>query len=286
LLFFAPAVLTPGVTRLFVVVLPASVALALLGAYHPWPPVQEPESERAGVEAGVSNPVTANLTGWLNERFPGSALARRAAAAFIDADERRSRRYLFLYYKSKGDWDAALGHLRRGAASASSDPLARYELGAALAELGRAEEAVAEFRRLVAARPELPEGHYGLASALVERGQLAAASLSFREALRLRPDWPPALVGLARLLAADPSAEARDPALAIRLAERAASLTGGRDPRVLDTLAAAHAAAGDFGRAVEVARRALARAHAGELAAEIRARLARYERGEPYRLHP
>jgi len=50
----------------------------------------------------------------------------------------------------------------------------------------------------------------------------------------------------------------RSPAEAIELAERAKNLTQSRSPEVLGTLAAAHAAAGDFDRATQVAEQAIA----------------------------
>jgi len=49
---------------------------------------------------------------------------------------------------------------------------------------------------------------------------------------------------LARLLATAPDRETRDPALALQLALGVRAKTGGNDPRVLDTLAAAYAANG------------------------------------------
>jgi spermidine synthase len=77
----------------------------------------------------------------------------------------------------------------------------------------------------------------------------------------------------------------RDGAEALPAADRAVGLTGGRDPNVLDTRAAALAAAGRFGEAVEVARAAgelVARAGADPLAAPIRARLALYRAGRAF----
>jgi tetratricopeptide (TPR) repeat protein len=50
---------------------------------------------------------------------------------------------------------------------------------------------------------------------------------------------------------------ARDGAQAVALAERAVRLTGGRQPAVLDALAAAYAEAGRFSEAVDIAGQAL-----------------------------
>jgi spermidine synthase len=85
-------------------------------------------------------------------------------------------------------------------------------------------------------------------------------------------------------------ATCRDPRLrdveqALRLAEEANRLSGGRHPVVLDTLAAAYAAAGRFDAAVAAAERAGQAAAADgsdELADQIAGRLGLYRRGIPF----
>ena len=84
---------------------------------------------------------------------------------------------------------------------------------------------------------------------------------------------------LARLLATVPDAALRDGAAALRLALEVRDRTGGRDPRVLDTLAAAYAATGDFGAARQTAETAVALARQLgdlELAREIAANANKY----------
>jgi spermidine synthase len=66
----------------------------------------------------------------------------------------------------------------------------------------------------------------------------------------------------------------------VELAERACEATGYGDPALLDTLAAAYAAAGRYADAVATARRALGPAGGDGPTAE---RLKLYERGEPFR---
>jgi spermidine synthase len=91
---------------------------------------------------------------------------------------------------------------------------------------------------------------------------------------------------LAWLLATARDPSLRDPTLAVALAERAAALSPPPDPSVADTLAAAYAAAGRYGDAVRVAEQALRQVEAGgppALAEPIRARIALYRAGQPYR---
>ena len=87
---------------------------------------------------------------------------------------------------------------------------------------------------------------------LWREGQQARAWSYFRHALELDPDNGPLLNNLAWVLATDPHSPA--PERAVELAERALRLAPEEQrARVLDTLAAAHAAAGQWGRAVEAA---------------------------------
>jgi tetratricopeptide (TPR) repeat protein len=126
--------------------------------------------------------------------------------------------------------------------------------------------------------PDSPEGRYNLANALAVLGERKAAVGQLRETLRVRPDWPQALASLAGLEMTAPGA-AGDPEEPIRLASRAADLSGRRDPYILDVLAAAYAAAGRFTdatRTAQAAEAALASGSAPDLAAQIRAHVGLY----------
>lgn len=192
---------------------------------------------------------------------------------------------------------------------------AHANLGRILAAERRTPEARAALERALAANPELTSAHRLLAELLDEGGDPAAAvphlraalrasapsaelherlglSLAgagripdalqeFREALRLAPDWPAALDRVAVILASDPDPRVRDPAEAVRLAERALSLAGGDDPMALEVAAASYAAAGRFGDAQEAQAKVVALAQArgdARLAAAAREVLDLYRR--------
>src|SRR5262245_16259141 len=109
-------------------------------------------------------------------------------------------------------------------------------------------------RRIAAAAADLrfalnaKRDDLGLASALafslsqINRSAEAAAVL--KDAMARHPDNDELAHNLARLLATSSDPAVRDGPLALRLALAVRERTGGRDPRVLDTLAAAYAAAG------------------------------------------
>jgi spermidine synthase len=104
-----------------------------------------------------------------------------------------------------------------------------------------------------------------------------------REALRLSPKNVEAANNLAWLLATSHDSSLREPDEAIRVIEGIALES--QHPGLLDTLAAAYAAAGRFDAAVATAGRAAngAAALGDEIAAsEFRARLSLYRRGEQY----
>ena len=77
----------------------------------------------------------------------------------------------------------------------------------------------------------------------------------------------------------------RNPADAVKYAERACRISGYRKPNTLDTLAAAYAAVGDFSGAVFVAEKALKmvrKTKRNEIAEEIEKRLDLYKKNQPY----
>ncbi len=209
--------------------------------------------------------------------------------------------------------------LLREVLALGADYQTRMKAGALLRDGGRSTEAVAVFREAAHEQPETPHAFYELGDLLLESGDFSgaveplesAAALSpdsagvraalgaalagagrpgeavavFREALVLDPDAPAALGPLAGILAAHPQRALRNPAEAVRLAERLAGGFSFREPRSLDVLGAAYAAVGDFRSAVEAAERAAELAAAGgalDQAAAIRQRLALYRVQRPY----
>jgi Flp pilus assembly protein TadD len=221
---------------------------------------------------------------------------------------------------SSGQVEEAIGHFRRAIQLSPADPHTAYNLGAALRLEGKLDEAEAELRRALHLKPDYVEAADRLADVLVLQGRLVEAveqlrgavavapgdpRLHFRLAMALTgrgaaptqvaeelqlaircgPGWADPYNALAWLLATSPDETVRDPRRAVPIAERAAELTGRRDPKVLDTLAAAQASAGQFDLAVATARAALGLAAqpGGEaLAREIGARLRLYERHIAY----
>jgi Flp pilus assembly protein TadD len=207
----------------------------------------------------------------------------------------------------KGNPDSAAGHYNLGLALLTErrfqDARAAFEeairlapdyaeahnnLGAIFHVFGQLDAAASHYRQAASLRPDNEEAENNLGRLLAQRGRQAEAVDHYRRALALNPEFASALSGLA-WIRATAEAPLRDPIEAVRLAEHADRVSGHRDPGVLDSLAAAYAAAGSFDRAVRTARLAVEAAEAARLpnlAAEIGQRLRLYEQGEAYVVRP
>jgi Flp pilus assembly protein TadD len=120
---------------------------------------------------------------------------------------------------------------------------ARDNLGQALLQEGRVKEAMASLQAAIDLKPDYADAHFNLGQAFKMSGNARDAAKEIRAALKSAPDWPLALTALASLEATD-AGTPKDPDDAVKLASRAVELTQGRDPQVLNVLAAAYASAG------------------------------------------
>ncbi len=99
------------------------------------------------------------------------------------------------------------------------------------------------------------------------------------------PDWLEGLNSLAWIRATSKDDSLRRPEESLGLARQAAKLCDEKVPEVMDTLAAAYAAAGQFDRAVQVADKAIRLAESSDkiaLGNRIKKRLSLYEQRKPY----
>ena len=204
----------------------------------------------------------------------------------IDPEAADAHLNLAVALQSLGRVDDAIVSYRRALAIRPTDVDAHTNLGVVLAGQGNAGVAIGHYLQALELNPVFAQAHHHLAVALAGAHRPEEAIDHHRRALDAQPDEPAFLNGLAWLLATCPDPAVQDPAEAIRLAEHAASLTARRHVLVLDTLAAAYAAAGQYARAVTTAQAALALipdGQAAELAAAVDERLRLYTRRQPYR---
>jgi len=183
--------------------------------------------------------------------------------------------------KQRGDMAAAEAHYRAALAVHPGYARARNGLAALYADTGRQGEATQESLRVLETSPLDPAALHRLAIHAQSQGDFASARTRYAA---MPADHALGLRDYAWFLATCPEAEYRDGAKALELARRAArELTG--DPRVLDVLSAASAAAGDFTAAEDFGRAAIT-ALAGRNAdyeRALRERLSGYAERRPYR---
>jgi tetratricopeptide (TPR) repeat protein len=191
---------------------------------------------------------------------------------------------LALAFAGTGRLGEAIPHFQKVAELSPNSADAQNNLGLAFAGTGKAGEAIAHFELAVKINPAYTEAHSNLGDVLYELGRIPEAVEHWRAVLRADPNNVGVLDQTARVLATSPDASMRNGVVAIALAERAVGLSGGREPAILDTAAAAYAEAGRFPEAVDTARRALALAVEEKqqaLVAMFEARVALYENRTP-----
>lgn len=220
----------------------------------------------------------------------------------------------------KNEIDNAIIHCQRAVGLRPNDPEVQLALGNALLRKGMVEEAITHYEKAVALRPYYFAGHYNLSSALLEKGDVDAAIFHCRAALSIQPEHGDTYVNLglallekgqvadaitqyekalqvapasisaqtnlAWLLATCPDASLRNGNKALELARQADQLSGGVNPLVRRTLAAAYAEVGQFAKAAEIAHGALrlvSEQGSGSLGAALEEELASYQAQRPYR---
>lgn len=251
--------------------------------------------------------------------------AEEHLAAAVEADPGAPRFHFFLgmALAKQDKLDRAVKQYRNEVAVDPENPLAHLELGRILLARGRPKQAEEHLAAAVRIDPKIPHAHFLLGLALEQQLALDRAIRQYEEelavqprharahfrlgrlllhanrpleaeghlkaAIEIDPEFVSALNDLAWLYATSPSARLRDGNRAVVLAERASELSGEAVPTVLDTLAAAYAAAGRFPQAVSTARKAIAladQAADAALGGQIRSRLDLYLAGKPFRQPP
>jgi tetratricopeptide (TPR) repeat protein len=154
---------------------------------------------------GRTEEAAAHFRGML-ERSPTSVLARQALERVLSDDQR-----------SRGD---------------------------TLLSEGRTIDAIAAYEQALDRSPQDAASHFGLGIALGMAGRTRESLVHMERAVELQPEWPAALAQLALLLSGAGGPDIADRARAIDLADRAARLSGGKDPAILQIQRVVSEAAG------------------------------------------
>jgi Flp pilus assembly protein TadD len=179
----------------------------------------------------------------------------------------------------------AIGHLEQAIPLKPDCAEAHNNLGVILLQQGKVAEAIGHLQQALHCKPDYDDAHYNLGCAFFQQGDVPEAIEHLEQALRLRPRDFELKNKLAWVLATGGDAKLRDGKRAVELAEEADKAAGGKDPAVLDTMAAAYAEVGRFGDGARAAQAAIGLLQANgraEQARMVQKRLMLYQAGQPY----
>ena len=204
----------------------------------------------------------------------------------LDHDDLFAHYNLAGIYSQQGLHEAAVLEYQEALRIQPADPDSLPRLGQELLSINRREDAIAAYRKLVVINPADAGAWHNLGKLLFQQNSRAEGIRNLKESLRLQPSKVEVLNDLAWMLSTAPDDSLRDGKRALELALQAEKASGGADPGILDTLAAAYAETGDYPKAVEKARKALGLAKQQrnkELASSLKEETALYEAGKPVR---
>jgi tetratricopeptide (TPR) repeat protein len=185
-----------------------------------------------------------------------------------------------------GDLDGAINCLKKAAAINPDQVETWYNLGNGFLQRGELDQAIASYQQAIKINPRYADTCANLGVAYFKEGQTRQAMDSWQQALEINPGQLYVQNNLAWLLATTPDASLRNGSKAITLAAQANEMSGGGNPTILHTLAAAYAEAGSYNLAATTARRGLELALEQKnytLAATLQNEIKLYEADSPVR---
>lgn len=90
----------------------------------------------------------------------------------------------------RGRMDEAMGHFQQALEFQPGYAMAEFNLGELLSQLGRLDESIPHFQRALSIQPRYADAHNNLAIAFARTGRLDEALAHFQQAVAIRPDDP------------------------------------------------------------------------------------------------
>lgn len=188
-------------------------------------------------------------------------------------------------FRDKGEVDKALADFEQAATLDPKYAAAHCNVGIGWHEKGDIAKAMASFNQALALDDQHAEAFANRGLCWQESGQFDKALADFLQAVKLNPKLTLAYNNAAWLYATCSDPSFRNGKLAVEMAIKASTLTDGKDAGALDTLAAAHAEAGEFDQAVTVQKKALDLADKDQKG-DYQKRLELYSAKKPYHEAP
>ncbi|MCI0703734.1 MAG: tetratricopeptide repeat protein [Planctomycetia bacterium] len=190
-------------------------------------------------------------------------------------------------WSQQGEYDKAIKDFTQAIKLDPNDIDAFIQRGHAWDEENEPDKAIADYTQALKLDPTRSEAFDSRGLLWNEKGEYAKAIADFTQAIKLDPKDPAYSENLAWIHATCPDAKFRNGRKAVELATKACELTKWKDGFYLDTLAAAHAEAGNFVKAIEYQKKALEdKTFAKENADGAKERLKLYEQRMPFREAP
>jgi tetratricopeptide (TPR) repeat protein len=208
-----------------------------------------------------------------------------AAANPTDPKDNRTICHAYLcrgsVWEAKGELDKAIADYTKALAIDPKNARAYSARGVAWYIKHEHDKAIADYTNALAIDPNDSVAYLNRGAARDDKGEYDKAIADYTKAVAIYPKEYGACNNLARIYASCSDAKYRDGKKAVEYASKADQLTGGKNGRYLETLAAAYAESGDFAKAQEIQAKVIDLAPEEEKQS-LRSRLELYKQGIPY----
>jgi len=226
------------------------------------------------------------LCAWVQTSYwrDSETLFRHALAVTVNNDVAENN--LGIVFLRQGKVDEAISLLQAAVDLRPDNSPAHENLAKALLQKGQVADALIHYRKLLQLQPDNIEVHNIVGTVLTQQDRVAEGVEEWEKVLAIQPDNGNAMSNLAWVFATSPDQSLRDGPKAVRLAEQALRLSGGRIPILFRTLAAAYAESGEFSKAIQAAQLGIELANSQGnpgLATELEGNIALYQEQKPLR---
>jgi protein O-mannosyl-transferase len=220
------------------------------------------------------------LCAWVQTSYwrDSETLFRHALAVTVNNDVAENN--LGIVFLRQGKVDEAISLLQAAVDLRPDNSPAHENLAKALLQKGQVADALIHYRKLLQLQPDNIEVHNIVGTVLTQQDRVAEGVEEWEKVLAIQPDNGNAMSNLAWVFATSPDQSLRDGPKAVRLAEQALRLSGGRIPILFRTLAAAYAESGEFSKAIQAAQLGIELANSQGnpgLATELEGNIALYQ---------